>query len=125
LEFCGKTQKQLQKWSHGGILLSQVKKVLTCLNSYVENMKKGIWNYSHQKLREHGLNYEVSGESSSVYQDEKLRKPRTFSLPSGEEKYFENHIKLPSGYRLHFFVDDENRQVFIGYIGSHLPTKKT
>ena len=59
-----------------------------------------------------------SGESSSVEQNPKLKKLRTFDI-DGKKEYFQNHIKnLPNGYRIHYF--ENNGKIYIGYIGTHL-----
>lgn len=76
----------------------------------VENDRKLITDYNH------------SGESKSVKEDESLKKLRYFTI---EEKkvFFENHIKsLANANRIYFLEQDD--KIFIGYIGKHLPTKK-
>lgn len=121
LTFCGKTSSQLQNWSHGTNTFHQVKKALSVLNTYAEKMKiKSVNGYSHQQLRELGLNYDVSGESGTVSQNRELRKEREFYLPDGNLVFFENHIKLSNGFRIHFYPDPQNGNINIGYIGTHL-----
>jgi hypothetical protein len=78
-------------------------------------------NYSHQNLRNKGL--DVSGESETVRNNPEMRSKREFYLPNAEKKFFENHIKL-NGIRIHFYPNTNNKKIYIGYIGKHLPTKK-
>ncbi|QIR75281.1 hypothetical protein FA592_03185 [Sulfurospirillum diekertiae] len=63
----------------------------------------------------------TSGESLSVEQDSDLKKLREFTI-EGTKAYFQNHIKKPNGYRIHYFEKDD--KIYIGYIGKHLKTKK-
>ncbi|MCK5698036.1 MAG: hypothetical protein KAI02_07730, partial [Gammaproteobacteria bacterium] len=121
LKFCGKCPTQLQKWSHRVAILDQIKECLIFLNTYAEKMvKKQIKGYSHQQLRDHGLPYKVSGESPSVKNDRKKRQERMFYTTDGKEEFFENHIKLINGFRLHFFPDIKNGCIHIAHIGTHL-----
>ncbi len=121
LQYCGKVKEQLMHWSHENSILSQVNESLTILNSFSEKWKGGnIDYYSHKKLREIGLNHQISGESDSVKKKPDLRKEREFYLPNGVKKFFENHIKLTNGYRIHFYPDSDSKALFIGYIGKHL-----
>lgn len=69
-----------------------------------------------------GLN--ISEESDSVNNDPKLRGKRFFKLPDGRTEYFEMHIKKSSGLRIHIFADDAQKQIYVGYIGTHLQTAK-
>jgi hypothetical protein len=121
LQYCGKVQEQLIHWSHKDSILSQVVESLTILNSFSERWKDGnIVYYSHEKLNEIGLNHQVSGESDSVRNNITLRKQREYYLPDGVKRFFENHIKLTNGYRIHFYPDSDTKTIFIGYIGKHL-----
>jgi hypothetical protein len=124
LELCGKAPQQLSKWSRCRSLLDATKEALTVLNDFSERWRDGrIPDYSHERLRELGLNREVSGESETVRNNPSLRRHREIWLPSGNKVFFENHVKLPRGFRLHFFPDGESRTIFVGYIGLHLPLK--
>ena len=76
----------------------------------IENGQKLITDYNH------------SGESQSVKNDNDLKKLRYFTIDN-EKVYFDNHIKsLPNANRIYFI--EENNIIHIGYIGKHLPTKK-
>jgi hypothetical protein len=68
-----------------------------------------------------GIN--ISNESDSVNNDPKLRKLRYFKLPNGHSEYFEMHIKK-GDQRMHIFPDNNQKIIYIGYIGNHLPTSK-
>ena len=62
----------------------------------------------------------MSGESTTVHQNSKLRKEREFYLPDGSLVFFESHIKLSNRFRIHFYPEPQNGIINIGYIGSHL-----
>ena len=122
LELCGKAQSQLTIWPHSHSILEQDKESLAVLNKFCEQWQQDIFpDYSHQKLRELGLNHQVSGESTTVKQTPKLLRFRQFYLPTGKKVDFKNHIKLSDGIRLHFYHETESRIIYIGYIGNHLP----
>ncbi|MCW5206596.1 hypothetical protein VU08_06675 [Desulfobulbus sp. F5] len=120
--FCGKSEEQLRNWLYSINFLQQVKDALAIFNTFAECCDDGkIAGYSHDTLRQLGLQHEVSSESSTVR--EKFRQTREFYLPSGEKMFFGDHVKFKQGIRMHFFVDQNKHVVFIGYIGKHLPTK--
>ena len=119
---CGKTLDQLGSWSHHPSILTQVIESLSVLNIFAAQWAaKELPNYSDRTLRELGLNHEVSGESTTVANDPTLRKYREFWLPAGSKEFFEKHIKLAMGFRIHFFCEQTSRKVYVGYIGPHLP----
>jgi len=118
---CGKAPQQLNNWSASLAILEQVKRSLLILSQFVVKWQHNeILQYRAETLRDCGLPFEVSGESSAVRTAPKLRSEREFWLPSGKQASFEQHIKLSSGYRLHFYPDSETHQIYIGHIGPHL-----
>jgi hypothetical protein len=122
LIFCGKSIEQLSSWSHSSTVLDQIKDSLSALNEFSRRWRSGeVLQYTHEKIIALGSQHKVSGESPSVTKNPFLRKFREFWLPSGTKEYFENHVKLAKGFRLHFFPDARDRTLYIGYIGPHLP----
>jgi len=98
------------------------------IEKQIENIDKIIFEQAMSILRDVESNkklitdYNHSGESKSVKDDEKLKKLRYFTVED-EKIFFGNHIKsLPDANRIYFL--EKNNKVFIGYIGKHLPTKK-
>ena len=121
LSLCGKTVQQLNNWSASLTVLDQVKESLTVLNTFSSKWQSNqIVEYISDTLTDLGLSFQVSGESRTVRNNPRLRREREFWLPSGRQEYFEQHIKLSLGYRLHFFPDSETQQIYVGYIGPHL-----
>ena len=121
LTFCGNAIGQLNDWAAGAKILHQVKESLTCLNTFCEKLRDGTYDcYTAEALREVGLNHRVSGESETVINNPQLRKEREFWLPEGRKKVFENHVKLSSGYRIHFYPENESKHIYVGHIGPHL-----
>jgi len=121
--FCGDSQTQLKFFNLGESILEQVKNVLYKLDEFCNKWERGVFAiYSHENLCSLGLN--VSGESQSVRNNSKMRNEREFHLPNGEKQFFEEHVKLNCGIRIHFYPDKNNKKIYIGYIGKHLSTKK-
>lgn len=124
IELCGKAKQQLTNWSASTTLLSQVKDSLLVLSQFAMKWNDGEFiEYTADTLRDIGLSFKVSGESTTVRSTPKLRKQREFWLPTGKQAFFEQHVKMSSGYRLHFYPDAECKQIYVGYIGSHLKLK--
>jgi len=105
-------------------------KIIICneVEKQIKNIDTTIFSQAISILRyiENGIkslkDFTTSGESSSVAQNSKLKKLREFEI-DGINEYFQNHIKnLPNGYRIHYF--EKNDKIYIGYIGTHLETKK-
>lgn len=118
---CGKAAQQLNNWSCSLSILDQVKLSMEKLSQFVSEWEKGNFlYYRSESLREIGLPFQVSGESERVNNCPRLREEREFWLPCGHREFFEQHIKMSSGYRLHFYPDSENKKIYIGYIGPHL-----
>lgn len=121
LQFCGSTSGQFNNWTGPGNLIPHIRDALQVLNDFTEKWRqRELPDYSHDRLRDFGLTHKVSGESVSVLNHPRKSKEREFCLPSGHKKFFENHIKLPAGYRIHFYPDDATRTIYIGYVGIHL-----
>ncbi len=121
LEFCGKAPAQLQNWTYSAPIFDQIKHGLDILQKFTEQWQDdNIKYYSHITLKSMGLSQDVSGESDSVNNHNVKRNERMFYLTSGHKEYFENHIKLSHGYRIHFFPDSKTKIIHIGYIGTHL-----
>ena len=113
--------KSLRNWSGRSDIIKKLKLALICLDDFCKGLKDGVYlDYRHEHLRACGLDSDLSGESSSVKSDPRKRKERTCTISDGTKVFFENHIKLPDGYRLYFYVDLKKKKVYIGYFGPHL-----
>ena len=73
------------------------------------------------KSRKSIYDFNIHNEGETVESNPKLRSLREFHI-NGEKKYFEKHIIRSSGHRIHF--REEGSNIYIGYIGKHLKTKK-
>ncbi len=61
----------------------------------------------------------ISDESDTVKNNEKLRRERYFTLPDIGGQYCYLHIKT-GDLRFHFYPDNKSHTVYIAYIGPHL-----
>lgn len=111
----------LQSWSARTDILLKSRDALNILEQFCVK-----WNaceyveYRHEYLRDLGLAAEVSGESTSVNNDARKKNERMFWLDDGRHVYCENHVKLPDGYRMHFYPDPEGKRIYVAYLGPHL-----
>lgn len=117
LILCSEVEGQLNELGIQSKYFDQIIKRLKQLDSYAKEWTKGA--YSNNKVkREYGLN--VSGESPSTLN--KYGRQRKFRLPTnGKRELFDKHIKT-GDLRFHFYPDNETQQIYVGYIGKHLPT---
>lgn len=113
-------QSTFMKWSFPESVLDAVESSLNLLDTYAAKIKDGVYLfYRKEQLYELGLSYKVSGESESIRKDPKAREKRSFYIETGEKIFFEDHIKLPLGYRLYFYADFDDKSIYIGYIDVH------
>lgn len=118
LIFCDSVKKQVYEDCEK----YHIVKVIERLNKMQEYFAGNHTQYNPKEL---GM--EARTESDSVKNDDELKQLRLFKLPSGEKKYFFDHIGFTGKYtggRIHFLPDVNNQRCYIGYIGRHLKTKK-
>ena len=116
LVFCGETEQNLSSSQVlGGI--SRVVEKLQRLNHYAAQWEEG--GFSTDDVEEFGIR--VSMESESTMGNRRLRNKRRFRLPNDSREIFEPHIKA-GDLRFHFFADEADHKIYVGYIGPHLPT---
>lgn len=115
LVLCGDVEDQI----HTAGRSSKFNQIIVKLSEFdkaVKNWVNGEFNYRDIN-REYALR--ISPESDQTMA--KFGNQRIFSLPNGGTAVFELHIKT-GDLRFHFFPDNHNRKVYVGYIGSHLNT---
>ncbi|MDM8561120.1 hypothetical protein [Candidatus Parabeggiatoa sp. HSG14] len=117
LTLCGQVEKQLTRVGIQSKFFDQIIEKLKRLNEYAKNWQAG--SYSSNDVKRYGL--DVSGESDNTLN--KYGRQRKFRLLDGKKALFEKHIKT-GDLRFHFYPDEENKVIYVGYIGSHLPTIK-
>ena len=113
LIFCRELEKQLQRVGVSK-MLSQIIDRLRTLDQYVSNWKEGNFNYEDVNSK---TNLKISPESDTTLQ--KFSSSRKFTIPGLGKKVFDLHIKT-GDLRFHFYPDNEEKKVYIGYIGKHL-----
>jgi len=115
LILCPSVEDDLKKI--GSKYFSQIVNKLVALDKYVTTKwLVGEFNYRDAN---YSSSLTISPESKGTM--EKYGNERLFKMPDGTTKYFELHIKT-GDLRFHFYP--ENRKIYIGYIGKHLPTVK-
>lgn len=111
----------LKSWSTRQDILFKARDALNVLESFCDKWLSGEYvEYRHEYLRDLGLAAEVSSESDSVNNDPRKKKERMFWLDNGRQIYCENHVKLPDGYRMHFYANAEKKRIYVAYLGPHL-----
>ena len=80
-----------------------------------------VRNWRRERMEEPVLPM-VNTESEATMQQ--YGKEREFRSASGEKNFFRLHAMIGSGYRIHFRIDNQNKNLEIGYIGKHLPTAR-
>ena len=115
LVFCNSVKQQLYESPHRTHIQKIVSR-LSILNEYYN-----LYPTYQTKL--------LSGartESDSVKNDPSLKSERKFTKPDGTSDYFYEHISFSGDYsgRIHFLPDDNNKRIYVGYVGKHLRTQK-
>lgn len=111
----------LQNWSARPDVLMKARDALNVMELFCNKWVTGEYGeYRHDYLRDLGLACEVSGESETVFKTPKKKSERMFWLDDGREVYCENHVKLPDGYRMHFYADSGEKRIYVAYLGPHL-----
>ena len=82
-------------------------------------LDSAVRNWRHEGTEKPVLP-KVNTESEPTMQ--RYGKEREFRSVSGEIKIFRLHAMIGTGYRIHFRLDKQKRELEIGYIGKHLPT---
>ena len=122
IQMCGNLPGQLRVWRFGTHSIKWIWDALSILDVFIESWRKDpTQGFSHLGLRSLGMAFEVSGESETVRNNPALRSAREFFLPSGEKRFFGDHIKFSGGIRLHFLFVPEHQCIYVGYLGAHLP----
>ena len=118
LIFCGETEKQLQNNTISGKFFKQIYSKLGTLNKIASEWKlmNGVFD-----ARWASANYPIEVGEESECTLNRYGTDRSFKLPDGQYETFELHIKFQTNIRIHFFCRTESREVFVGYIGKHLP----
>lgn len=116
LLFCSSVESQLQQILSGSLMLKPIIKKLLELERFCKDWLDGP--FDHRRIA-----CTVSPESSRTLQE--YGQERTFLCYDGNTRTFSWHIKLtPNAWRIYFYPLEDERQLIIGYIGSHLSTVK-
>ncbi|EPE01661.1 hypothetical protein [Capnocytophaga sp. oral taxon 336] len=115
IELCPGVKTQLKSIGY----TEQILEKLRILDKYCQDYWIGgsfIYNDANQRVA-----LKISPESDPTMNDAKKKQMRMFKLPNGKTECFELHIKT-GDLRFHFFPDNNSLKIYIGYIGTHLPT---
>jgi hypothetical protein len=115
LVLCGEVEHQLNHLGDGSYfnqILDRLKELNKAAGDWTNN------NFSHRIINQ---NYSLNISPESQQTMDNHGAERLFSLPNGERKHFELHIKT-GDFRFHFYPDSTNYTIYVGYIGPHLTT---
>lgn len=115
LVLCGDVQEQISRIGESSHF-NQIVERLKALNNAV-----GQWNSGDFSYKEINGKFALTISPESTQTMAKYGNERKFKLPSGEVEYFELHIKT-GDLRFHFYPDQKDKKVYVGYIGPHLST---
>lgn len=115
LEFCEEIKQQLDNLGISKTL-SQVIDRLRELDRYVKEWKDGTGDFNYKDVNQK-TSLRISPESTTTLN--KFGTQRKFFIPGQGKNVFDLHIKT-GDLRFHFYPDNTNRKLYIGYIGKHL-----
>lgn len=108
-------EAQLQRIGSSPIL-NQIIKRLKTFDCAAARWNEGDFSYSKVNAN---YSLRISPETRSTMSN--YGSERTFRLPNGKSEEFSLHIKTGI-LRFHFFPDNAEKKIYIGYIGPHLNT---
>ncbi|NJP05166.1 MAG: hypothetical protein HC837_05825 [Chloroflexaceae bacterium] len=117
LTFCAVVEQQLRKNNPQINHIEAIRLRLQYLEQYSKEWVQAGGAFDPLKLAGR-----ASPESKPTLEHPKLGPMRVFSCPDGQNRVFSWHLKLGSGWRIHFYPDEEQHVIIIGYIGPHLST---
>ena len=97
------------------------------INAIIKRLDKLDYYYNEHTIFDIKLlGFNARNESDSVKNNSKLKELRKFKKPNGLYSYFYNHISFYGNFngRIYFKADDNLKKIYIGYIGTHLPTAR-
>ena len=97
------------------------------INAIIKRLDKLDYYYNEHTIFDIKLlGFSARNESDSVKNNSKLKELRKFKKPNGLCSYFYNHISFYGNFngRIYFEADDNLKKIYIGYIGTHLPTAR-
>lgn len=115
LTLCGDVEQQISRIGNSNFF-NQIVEKLKELNKAVQTWQEGAFSY--KAINKH-FALTISPESKLTMDN--YGNERKFKLPNGNIEIFELHIKT-GDLRFHFFPNNTDRKVYIGYIGKHLKT---
>lgn len=117
LELCGEVKAQISRIGNSPIF-NQIIERLKELDEAVKIWQNGTGDFSYKTInREYALRISPETEQTMA----RYGNERIFSLPNHSRQKFELHIKT-GDLRFHFYPDNLNRKLYVGYIGKHLNT---
>lgn len=101
-----------------GNLASPVFRQMMELDAYIyKYWKNGAFNVADVTAK---TILTISDESDTVKQKPHLKQYRYFNIPGYGGQYCYLHIKI-GGIRVHIYPDNAKREIYVPYIGPHLP----
>jgi hypothetical protein len=114
LDFCSAVEDQLRSLNPNGDMLLLIDKKLRKLEENAD-----VWRENGGAWQADSLGGASPESAPTLLQ---YGNERTFRCSDGTERLFSWHMKLAGGWRIYFFPEPETRTMYVGYIGTHLPT---
>ncbi len=112
LVFCEAVQEQMRKLPREKV--PSFFRGLRCLEKYCQEWQSGGFNQS-------ALGCQSSPEGQTAL--DQYAQERTFTLPNGERKIFNYHVKLGNPWRILYDPDFGPGKICVGFVGFHLRTR--
>ena len=120
IEILPNARKSARRHNFKGVY-QDIYHTITALEKELSLLLEGVPDQQRMERFLQQTGFEISGESAEVLQNPKFRKHREFVIGSKGNVLFEWHIKIGSETRIHFFIDEEEKKIYIGHCGKHLP----
>lgn len=115
LIFCDGVKSQISELGKSSNLTNIIER-LRVLDKVALDWTNGDFNYSQTNK-----SYRLTIHPESKPTIDNYRQARIFSLPDKRKELFSLHI-ITGDLRIHFYPDNNEKKVYIGYVGHHLKT---
>nr|WP_321376484.1 hypothetical protein [uncultured Bacteroides sp.] len=115
LILCEAVKSQISRLGKSTNLTNIIER-LRALNEVASSWTTGDFNY--QQIND---SYRLTIHPESTLTLDNYKQCRIFSLPDKRKELFDLHI-ITGNLRIHFYPDNNEKKIYIGYIGHHLKT---
>ena len=118
----GDAKKSAQKHNFYGCYNSVYETIAALESIELQALENGATTENRQETFKKITGFDISGESENTLRVPRYYREREFTIPGVGKKLFQWHIKIGQQTRIHYYMDIEEKKIYIGHCGKHLGT---